>query len=70
MIYILQIDKSDSLRAFENENVAMHALHEHLWDRGVDFCGDDEVEIQDDPDSYAIYAFGEYIASLQRVNLE
>lgn len=69
-IYILQTDKSDSVRAFGSERMAIAALHEHLWDRGVDFCGDDEVEVQDDQDFYAVYAYGERIASMQRVNLE
>lgn len=68
-IYILQIDKSDALRAFGSERMAIAALHEHLWDRGVDIC-DDEVEEHQNPDSYAVYAYGEFVASLQKVELE
>lgn len=68
-IYILQIDKSDALRAFGSERMAIAALHEHLWDRCVDIC-DDEVEEQQSPDYYAVYAYGECVASMQRVNLE
>lgn len=69
MIYILQVDKTNRLRAFRDYNIAISELHEYLWDRGVDVC-DEETEEHDNGNAYSVYAYGELIACLWKVELE